>query len=140
MLGHECLVDSSMPPGMEGIHVSVFTHLIQSVIEPKLIRFTENRAKLLVEAPGLKEWDVSVDVLVPNDVPERGDGAYGAKNGNMIIPSQRNFLLSFSVLYGFGETEVNDDALNALVVQVLDVTPAHKTFRIDLRECSRDEA
>ena len=129
-----------MPPGMESIVVGVLAHLRQSVVKPHFVRSTEDRAQLLVKTSSLKERDVSADILLANDISESGYRAHRAQNGTVIITRQRYFLLPLPILNSFGEAEVEDNALDAVVIEVLHVTPAYETFRIDLREGSWDEA
>ena len=81
-----------------------------------------------------------MDVVVANDIPQSGDGAHRAQNWNMVVASQWNFLLPFTTLYGLGEAEVEHDPLDALVIQVLNVTPADQPKGVDLLVCSWDEA
>ena len=81
-----------------------------------------------------------MDVLLANDVAERGDCSYGADERTTVVPGEWNFLHSLATLDGLGETQVNDNSADAVKMQVFQVAPTNKTKGVDFTVCSRNEA
>ena len=140
MLGQQSLLYPSMSPGMEGIQPRVLTHFGQSVVEPCFVGAPENRTKNSVVVPGLEQRSFGVDVLLTNDVAERGDCSYGADERTTVVPGEWNFLHSLATLDGLGESQLEDDSADSVEVEVLEVTPTDETFRVDFAVGPSDKA
>ena len=80
-----------------------------------------------------------MDVLLSDDITERGDCAYGANDGATIVACERDVLHPLTTLYGLGEAQVEVDPADSVEVEILEIPPTDEALRVDFTVSSRDQ-
>ena len=116
-----------MTQAVEREVVWIGSHLSQAMLVPNIEFAAKDGAKVSIVTLGLEQGRVRGDIFVADQTPQNVNCAHRTQKWTRIIACERHLLDPFTVLYGLGKVELDEDTRNSVMLEPRNIAPADQS-------------